>query len=126
MLGLEHLFNCHNEWVALFSLLGMIPWIGPWLRDKFRKQKVSNMKVNELETSSGRAYFNCPECTHKNEVDPGSRVSDLIAHPKTCCRCGVHVTWYLDQGSGDRGIVSFAEMAKNNITRQILPFKERK
>jgi len=39
MFGLEHLVNCHGEWAALFALLGMIPFIGPWIRSKIKHKE---------------------------------------------------------------------------------------
>jgi len=31
---LSHLFNCHNEWTGVLVALGMLPFIGPWVRIK--------------------------------------------------------------------------------------------
>jgi len=31
---LEHLFNCHGEWQALFAALGSVPLLGYWVRAK--------------------------------------------------------------------------------------------
>lgn len=32
---MEHLTNCHGEWLYLAQALGAIPFIGYWLRAKF-------------------------------------------------------------------------------------------
>ena len=35
---LEHLFNCHGEWQALFAMAGSIPLVGYWIRAKFHHE----------------------------------------------------------------------------------------
>ena len=39
MFGLEHLANCHGEVAALMAMLGMIPFLGPWLKSKIKHSK---------------------------------------------------------------------------------------
>jgi len=36
---IEHISNCHGEWNILWALLGSIPFIGAWLRSKFRRKR---------------------------------------------------------------------------------------
>ena len=31
---MEHLLNCHGEWIMLLSLLSSLPFIGVWFRSK--------------------------------------------------------------------------------------------
>ncbi len=31
---MEHLLNCHGEWVAFAALLPSLPILGPWIRYK--------------------------------------------------------------------------------------------
>jgi hypothetical protein len=32
----EHLFNCHGEWQALFAAASSVPFVGYWIRTKYR------------------------------------------------------------------------------------------
>ncbi len=36
---MEHLFNCHNEWAAVFAAIGGLPFIGLLLKAKLCKLK---------------------------------------------------------------------------------------
>ncbi len=35
---LEHLFNCHGEWQALFAVASSVPFVGYWFRAKFHQE----------------------------------------------------------------------------------------
>jgi len=35
---LEHLFNCHGEWQALFAMAGSLPFVGYWFKTKLHKE----------------------------------------------------------------------------------------
>jgi hypothetical protein len=34
---MEHLFNCHGEWLMLVSALSSLPLVGTWLRARLAK-----------------------------------------------------------------------------------------
>jgi hypothetical protein len=122
MIGLEHLVNCHGEWLAFLSLLGMIPLIGPWLRSKLPRRGVS-MKISAVLNDAGGPWFQCPECDHRNDIDPDLRISDLTSKPQKCCGCKVDIVWH--RSGDDQGMASFGEMAARRIRRRVLPFKKK-
>ena len=39
---LEHVFNCHGEWNALFALAGSAPFVGMWIKSKLNGEKNTN------------------------------------------------------------------------------------
>ena len=39
---LEHLFNCHGEWQALFAMAGSLPFVGYWFKAKFYHKHVED------------------------------------------------------------------------------------
>ena len=36
---IEHLMNCHGEWQAVIAIVGSLPLVGAWLREKFTPEE---------------------------------------------------------------------------------------
>lgn len=33
---MEHLTNCHGEWLYFIQMLGLVPFVGAWMRLTFK------------------------------------------------------------------------------------------
>lgn len=45
---MEHLFNCHNEWQVILSMIEAVPFLGIWitaLKMRFKKKECSHGHV---------------------------------------------------------------------------------
>ena len=82
------------------------------------------MKFGEIQNGEGKTWFDCPDCEHRNDVAPETRISDLVEDPRKCCHCKVDIAWH--QEGQDRGMVSFQEMAESKTTRAVLPFPKKR
>ncbi len=84
-------------------------------------QKPQDLTVSEIEAHDGQAWYTCPECGERNHLDPNMRVSELSSMPRRCEFCTADIFWY--DVDGRRGMVSFNEMGKVGMIRDVLPFR---